>query len=66
MWSDPHIPSKRERARRGPFWISVSPSVARPGYATVTSYAEKDVPQPQLDLACGLMKVKPPCSPSVT
>lgn len=30
------------------------------------SYAENDVPQPQLDLALGFTNVKPPVSPCVT
>src|SRR3970282_2203713 len=37
---------------------SRAPAIPRP-----LSYAVKDVPQPQLDLAWGLMNVKPPCSP---
>ena len=58
----------REKARRGPFlFSSCFRSVSCP---TVTTrprpYAENDVPQPQLDLALGLTKVKPPVSPSVT
>ncbi len=43
-------------------WPASRPTVAK----RARPYAENDVPQPQLDLALGLTKVKPPVSPSVT
>lgn len=43
--------------------VGVAPDGHPPG---PRAYAEKDVPQPQLDFALGLTKVKPPVRPSVT